>query len=98
MTRFYQPLYVAVDGYCKKFLRKTFINWYAGQLCKQLEKEVKLDEANVKLLLSTLKPQHAGWIIDFYNEMTTANGMEIIESIQDVINLGSKGLPPIDPF
>ena len=36
--------------------------------------------------------------------MTTPNGMEIIESgwtasgVQDAMKVGSKGLPPIDPF
>ena len=103
-TRFYQPLDITVNGFCKKFLKKTFTYWYAGQQPKQLAKGIKLDETNVKLLLSTLKPLHAGWMVDFYMEMTTLNGMEIIEigwktsRIQDTIKLGSKGLPPIDPF
>ena len=57
-TRFYQPLDVTVNGFCKKFLKKKFTNWYAGQQPKQLAKGIKLDEANVKLLLSTLKPLH----------------------------------------
>ena len=103
MTRcFYQPLDVTVSGYCKKFLKKKFSNWYGGQFSKQLERGIKLDEAKVKL---TLKPPHASWIIDFYNEMTSSNGMEITESggwtvsgIQDTIKLGFKGLLSIDPF
>ena len=104
MTGFYQPLDVKVNRYCKKFLTKKFTNWYAGQLSKKLEKGIKLDEANVKLLLSTLKPLHAGWIVDFYNEMTTPNGMDIIENgwrfsgIQEAIKLGSKDPLSIDPF
>ena len=78
MTRcFYQPLDVTVSGYCKKFLKKKFNNWYGGQFSKQLERGIKLDEAKVKL---TLKPPHASWIIAFYNEMTSSNGMEITES------------------
>ena len=103
-TRFYQQFDVTVNGFCKKFLKKKFTNWYAGQQPKQLAKGIKLDETNVKLLLSTPKLLHAGWIVDFYMEMTTLNGMKIIEigwkasGIQDTIKLGSKGLPPIDPF
>ena len=95
MTCFYEPLDVTVNGYCKKFLKKKFTNWYAGHLSKQPEKGIKLDEADVKLLLSTLKPLHAGWLVDFYNEMTTPNGVETIKSgwrascIQDAITLGS---------
>ena len=101
-TCFYQPLDVTVSGYCKKFLKEKFSNWYGGQFSKQLERRIKLDEAKIKL---TLKPPHASWIIDFYNEMTSSNGMEITESggwkvsgIQDTIKLGSKGLLSIDPF
>ena len=46
----------------------------------------------------------AGWLIDFYNHMTTPKGKEIIENgwkaagIYDAIKVGSIGLPPIDPF
>ena len=92
----------------RNFLKKKFTNWYAGHLSKQPEKGVKLDEVNVKLLLSTLKPLHAGWLVDFYNEMTTPNGMETIKSgwrascIQDAITLGSNttnwSFDDIDPL
>ena len=59
---------------------------------------------DVKFRLTTMKPLHAQWVVDFYNEMTTCKGSKIIESgwraagISDAIRLGSKGLPPIDPF
>ena len=104
ITHFYQALDVTVNGFYKKFLTKKFTNWYAPQLYEQLEKGIKLGGANVKLLMSTLMPLHAGWIVDFCNEITTPNGMEIIESgwitsgVQNAIKLGSKGLPPIDTF
>ena len=51
-----------------------------------------------------MKPIHAGWIVEFYNPMTTSKGKEIIDSgwkaagIADAINLGLSQLPPIDPF
>ena len=51
-----------------------------------------------------MKPLHAQWVVDFYNEMTTSKGSTIIESgwraagISDAIRLGSKELPPTDPF
>ena len=41
-----------------------------------------------------MKPLHAGWIVDFYNLLTTAQGKEIIDSgwkvagIADAIRVG----------
>ena len=58
----------------------------------------------MKLRLSTLKPIHAGWIVDFYNYITSEEGRKVIESgweaagIADAIRLGSKVLPSLDPF
>ena len=51
-----------------------------------------------------MKPLHAQWVVDFYKEMATCKGSKMMESgwkaaeIFDAIRLGSKGLPPIDPF
>ena len=58
----------------------------------------------MKLKLSLIKPIHAAWVVDFYNHMTTAKGVEIITSgwraagILDAMELGSSALPSIDPF
>lgn len=104
MTKFYQPLDLTVNGHAKRFLRNKFSTWYADQISKQLNDVVKIDEVDVKLRLTTLKPLHAQWVVDFYDEMTTSKGKSIIESgwraagITDAIQLGSKNLPPIDPF
>ena len=54
--------------------------------------------------MSLLKPLHAGWITEFYNQMTSEAARKVIESgwvsagIRDCIRLGVNGLPPIDPF
>ena len=75
-----------------------------GKISKQLASNVPLDDVKIKLQLTTLKPLQAGWIIDFYNEMTSAKGKEIITSgwvssgIKDAIDLGLQNLPSIDPF
>ena len=58
----------------------------------------------VKLQLTKLRPLQAGWIIEFFNEMTTSKGSEIIGSgwnasgIKDAIKLGKEKLPSLDPF
>ena len=104
MTKFYQPLDLTVNGHAKRFFKSKFSAWYADQISKQLNEGVKIDEVDVKFRLTTMKPLHAQWVVDFYNEMTTCKGSKIIESgwraagISDAIRLGSKGLPPIDPF
>ena len=104
MTKYYQPLDLTVNGYCKSFLKRMFTRWYASQVSKQLANKVPVDEVQVKLQLSTMKPIHAGWIIDFYNEMTTTTGIDIIKSgwasagITDAIKIGLEKLPSIDPF
>ena len=64
---------------------------------------MELKDVVVKLRLSTLKP-HAGWVIDFYNEMTSSKGVELVKSgwrtsgLQDAVSLGLGKLPPVDPF
>ena len=63
-----------------------------------------MDDIKVSFRLSRMKPLHAGWLIEFYNHMTTPKGREVIENgwmaagIFDAIKVGSNALPPIDPF
>ena len=54
--------------------------------------------------LTKLKPIHAGWLVEFYNHMTTTKGKDIIDGgwkvsgIFDAIKLCSEKMPSIDPF
>ena len=104
MTKFYQPLDLTVNGYAKRFLKRKFNEWYSGQVKAQLDNDVSLDGIQVGLQLTKLKPVHAGWIVQFYNHMTTSKGKEIINSgwkgagISDALELGSSKMPSIDPF
>ena len=56
------------------------------------------------LKASLIKPIHAAWVVELYNHMTTAQGVEIITSgwraveMLDAIGLGTCALPSIDPF
>ena len=94
MTHLYQPLDLTVNGYAKKFLKNKFNNCYANQISKQLDVGTRLDEIVIKLQLSLLKPLHAAWIVDFYSEMASVKGIQIIASGWRA----AKELPPIDPF
>ena len=104
MTKYYQPLDLTVNGYCKKFLKQKFSEWYSTEVSKQLANKVALEDVEIKLRLTTLKPLHADWIIEFFNLMTTNKGNEVIRNgwlssgITDAIRLGLKNLPSLDPF
>ena len=69
-----------------------------------LDNDTNIDDIEIGLQLSKMKPLHAGWIVEFYNFMTTAQGKEIIDNgwkaagIADTVRLGLSKLPRIDPF
>ena len=37
----------------------------------------EIDSIDIPLKLSIIKPLHAKWLIDMYNEMTSAGGREV---------------------
>ena len=51
-----------------------------------------------------MKPLHATWLIDLYNELTSPRAKDVIiagwkkSGTWDALKLGSRGLPSIDPF
>ena len=63
-----------------------------------------MDDIEVKLKLSVLKPLHAGWLIDAYDHLTSEAGRKIIANgwqsagITSAISKGVQGLPTIDPL
>jgi len=104
MTHLYQPLDLTVNKHSKTFLKKLFSEWYAQQIENQLALGKKVEEINIQFRLSTLKPLHAKWLMQYYNEITSEAGRSIIingwkaAGISDALELGSSGLPSIDPF
>ena len=104
MAKYYQPLDLTVNGYCKKFLNHKFTQWYSAEVTRQLPNKVALEDVQVQLQLTKLRPLQAGWIIEFFNEMTTSKGSEITGSgwnvygIKGVIKLGTEMLPSLDPL
>ena len=63
-----------------------------------------VEEIDVKLQLTRLKPLHAEWLERLYNQMTTKEVKDIIMSgwkstgICQVIRIGSVNLVSLDPF
>ena len=104
MTKHHQPLNLTVNGHAKCCLKNKFSTWYDNQILKQLDDGTNIDAVDVNLRLTTLKPLHAHWVVNFYTEMTTVKGNHIIESgwrgagTTSAIRLSSKNLPAIDPF
>ena len=51
-----------------------------------------------------MKPMHAKWLIDLYNEFTSAKGQEIVINgwkasvIYEAVEMGSTEMQPLDPF
>ena len=63
-----QPLDLSVNKSAKEFLRNEFQEWYAQQVCAQLQEKSK---QAVDLRLSVVKPLGAKWMVNFYNYMQT---------------------------
>ena len=101
-TKFYQLLDLTVKGYAKRLMAQKFNNWYTQQVSSQLDKGIAIDEIDLKLRLSLLKPLHAEWLVDFYNHMASGAAKKIIDSgwassgIEDANNMVLDSLPSVD--
>lgn len=102
MTNYYQPLNLTVNSYAKWYMKNKFNSWYSKRVKQQLDNAVNLKDVNFKLQLTTIKPIHASWLIEFHNHMSTNFGKEKIEGgrktfgIIDVLKLGTKQLYSIN--
>ena len=56
MTSLFQPLDLTVNGAVKAFLKRKYTEWYSGEISKALADGIALDDIEVKLKLSVLKP------------------------------------------
>lgn len=104
MTHLLQPLDLTVNGYAKKHTRRKFNDWYTTQIGLQLDKGKSLQDITVPLLLTHLKPIHAQWMVDLYNDMTKESGKNVIKNawkaagITEALESGIEGLESLDPF
>ena len=78
MTNYFQVLDLTVNKWVKDFMEKKFNEWFATQLRNELEHGKELENVTIKFLLSAVRPLHAGWLIDCYNQFTSSHGKEII--------------------
>ena len=104
MIKYYQPLDLTVNREARRFLKRKFVDWYSSQVPNQLQEGKSLKSVQVPQKVLIINPIHAGWLVEFYNYMTTEEGKKYINSerrasgITDVIRMGKSNLPLIDPF
>ena len=67
MTNLFQPLDRTVNGAAKAFLKSKFTEWYSNCIAAQLDEGKAIENVEVKLKLSVLKPLQTKWIIDLFN-------------------------------
>ena len=85
-------------------MKEKYAIWYALQITAGLEKGLTVDEIDVKTPLTTMKPLHAKWIINLYDEITFEKGKEIIlncwkaAGTLDTVEMGFANLKCLDPF
>ena len=59
-----QPMDVSVNKAAKDFLCQRFREWYASQICQQIDEG---DSSAVDLRLNVVKPLGAQWMIQLYD-------------------------------
>ena len=61
-----QP-HLSVNKAAKEFLRNQFQQWYASQVCLQLEGKAEMEP--IDLRMSVIKPLGAKWLVNLYNHL-----------------------------
>ena len=67
MTHFFQPLDLTVNRSAKQFMRKQFVMYYSEIVRHELENGRNIDDIEVDLRLTAIKPLHAQWLVSMYN-------------------------------
>ena len=78
--------------------------WYPKEIHKQLVEGKEIDQVDVVLRLSVLKPLHAKWIVECYDDVTSGKGNDVIANgwksagIMEAPKRGKNGFGDLDPF
>ena len=65
---------------------------------------IKVEEIDKQFRLTTIKPLHAKWLVEYFNEITSQTNSSIIingwkaAGIYDALEVSASGLPSIDSF
>ena len=102
MTHFFQPLDLTVNRAAKNFIKKEFISYYSGIIQKGLDEGKALEDIDVDVRLTIIKPMHAQWLVNLYNYFSEDGQQIVIKGWKrsGVLGLldGATTLPPLNPF
>ena len=85
-------------------MKRKFTDSYTRQITLAMEDGKELETIEVLLKLSNIKPLHAKWLIEMYNEMTSSEGRKVclkgweVSGIKAAVEQGLSTLPYLDPF
>ena len=58
-------------------MKRKFVDWYARQIVTEINKARDVEEIDVPMKLSIMKPLHASWLMELYNYMTLSAGRNV---------------------
>ena len=70
MTNLFQPPDFTVNGAATSFMKRRFTEWHSREIWKELESRKKLNDIDIKLTLTILKPLHASCLTDLHDYLT----------------------------
>ena len=93
MTHLFQSLDLTVNGHCEAYTKSksAVVSEANGNALFQGK---KVEEIGISFRLTTIKPLHAKWLMEFYNHITSEAGSKIIingwkaSGIYDAIKMG----------
>lgn len=90
--------------YFKQCMKCKLSEWYSNKVMQRLDDREKLESIEIKFKLFTMKPLHAKWLMEVYEQMTAAIGREIClkgwvkRGTSEAIENGSNVTSTLDPF
>ena len=99
-TNLFYSLDLTVNGVAKAFMQRCFTEWYSQEIQKELESGKEMNDIDIKLTLTIIKPLQASWLTILYDYLTSQNGAKIILNgwQSSGIEKGTKDLENLDPF
>ena len=89
MTHFFQPLDLTVNRSAKQFMQKQFVMYYSETafVKDKLESGERVEDMEVDLRLTAIKPLHARWLVSIYNLFTSSKGTQVINKLAGISGL-----------
>ena len=70
-----QPLDLSVDKPLKNEMRKRFVEWYSSCVAKELKSGKSVNDINIGLQMSLVKPLSANWFISAFDYIRSSPDM-----------------------